>query len=59
MAVFASFFASVPKAAIHPGLFRRGDGCLDLSTIHGPGFGYRVDEIARTLPAPAFSQGPS
>ena len=44
--------ASLPEAAIHPGLYRRSQGLLDLSTIHGPGFGYRVAEISRTLPAP-------
>jgi L-alanine-DL-glutamate epimerase-like enolase superfamily enzyme len=44
--------ASRPEAAIHPGLFRRREGCLDLSTIQGPGFGYRVGEIERTLPPP-------
>ena len=43
--------ASLPEAAVHPGLFRRRDGCLELSTIHGPGFGYRIDEIERNLPA--------
>ena len=40
--------ASLPEAAVHPGLFRRRKGRLDLSTIHGPGFGYRLDEIERT-----------
>jgi L-alanine-DL-glutamate epimerase-like enolase superfamily enzyme len=49
--------ASLPEAAIHPGLFRRRAGRLDLSSVKGPGFGYRVDEIERTLPPPAFSQG--
>jgi L-alanine-DL-glutamate epimerase-like enolase superfamily enzyme len=44
--------ASRPEAAVHPGLFCRSDGLLDLSTIQGPGFGYRVAEIERTLPAP-------
>jgi L-alanine-DL-glutamate epimerase-like enolase superfamily enzyme len=43
--------ASAPEAAVHPGLYRRRDGQLDLSTLHGPGFGYRVAEIDRTLPA--------
>jgi L-alanine-DL-glutamate epimerase-like enolase superfamily enzyme len=43
--------ASAPEAAIHPGLYRRHDGQIDLSTIAGPGFGYRVDEISRALPA--------
>jgi L-alanine-DL-glutamate epimerase-like enolase superfamily enzyme len=45
--------ASRPEAAVHPGLYRRRQGRLDLSTIRGPGFGYRVDAIARELPAPA------
>ena len=44
--------ASRPEEAIHPGLFRRRDGALDLSTIGGPGFGYRVDEIDRQLGEP-------
>jgi L-alanine-DL-glutamate epimerase-like enolase superfamily enzyme len=41
--------ASAPEAAIHPGLYRRRQGELDLSTLDGPGFGYRIDEISRTL----------
>ncbi|GIW88503.1 MAG: hypothetical protein KatS3mg108_2827 [Isosphaeraceae bacterium] len=45
--------ASTPEAAVHPGLYRRRHGQLDLSTIHGPGFGYRLPEIQRTLPPPA------
>ncbi|QEH33770.1 hypothetical protein OJF2_22990 [Aquisphaera giovannonii] len=45
--------ASLPEAAVHPGLYTRRDGRIDLSTIRGPGFGYRQDEIARTLPEPA------
>jgi L-alanine-DL-glutamate epimerase-like enolase superfamily enzyme len=44
--------ASRPEAAIHPGLYRRRHGLLDLSSIQGPGFGYRVGEIARQLPEP-------
>ncbi len=47
--------ASLPEAAVHGGLYRRRNGCLDLSTVHGPGFGYRIDEIKRELPSPAFS----
>jgi L-alanine-DL-glutamate epimerase-like enolase superfamily enzyme len=50
--------ASLPEETVHPGLFRRRDGKLDLSSVQGPGFGYRVDEIERDLPAPAFSKGP-
>ena len=48
--------ASRPEAAVHPGLYRRRDGTLDLSTISGPGFGYRVDAIRRELPEPAASR---
>jgi hypothetical protein len=47
--------ASAPEARVHPGLYTRRNGALDLSTINGPGFGYRVDEIARPLPEPIFS----
>jgi len=33
--------ASLPEQRVHPGLFRRRDGVVDLSTVAGPGFGYR------------------
>jgi len=49
--------ASNPEAAVHPGLYRRHDGAVDLSTIHGPGFGYRLDEIERELPEAAVAAG--
>ena len=42
--------ASAPEAEVHPGLYRRERGRLDLSTVTGPGFGYRLDEIDRRLP---------
>jgi L-alanine-DL-glutamate epimerase-like enolase superfamily enzyme len=45
--------ASLPEEAVHPGLYRRRGGHVDLSTIRGPGFGYRVDEIDRKLPPAA------
>jgi hypothetical protein len=45
--------ASAPEAVVHPGLYRRVRGQVDLSTLHGPGFGYGVERIMRTLPAPA------
>jgi len=45
--------ASLPEAAVHPGLYTRTDGCVDLSTLGGAGFGYRLDQIRRQLPAPA------
>ncbi len=44
--------ASRPETTVHPGLYRRRDGQVDLSTIRGSGFGYRLDEIERTLPEP-------
>ena len=48
--------ASAPEAAVHPGLYRRRGGCVDLSSIQGPGFGYRLAEIQRTLPAPVTKE---
>ncbi len=47
--------ASAAEAVVHPGLYRRRDGKVDLSSIHGPGFGYRLNEIRRDLPKPAAS----
>lgn len=45
--------ASLPEAAVHPGLYTRRGGRLDGSTLLGqPGFGYREDQIVRDLPAP-------
>ena len=40
--------------AVHPGLYRRRHGNVDLSTLTGPGFGYRVEEIGRELGAPVL-----
>ncbi|MHC4516950.1 MAG: enolase C-terminal domain-like protein [Planctomycetota bacterium] len=47
--------ASAAEEVIHPGLYRRHSGQVDLSTLKGPGFGYRVDEIVRDLPEKAAS----
>ena len=44
--------ASLPEAAVHPGLYERRTGRVDLSTIEGPGFGYCLDRIERKLPEP-------
>ena len=49
--------ASRPEEAVHPGLFRRRNGELSLDSIHGPGFGMRVAEIARKLPDPICRYG--
>ena len=49
--------ASLPEARVHPGVFARREGVMDLSTLTGSGFGYRVDEIARVLPSPAAEWG--
>ncbi|MEM1293949.1 MAG: mandelate racemase/muconate lactonizing enzyme family protein [Verrucomicrobiota bacterium] len=43
--------ASLPEKVVHPGLYQRRNGILDLSTLGGSGFGYRLGEIERELPA--------
>ena len=45
--------ASLAEARIHPGLYGRRQGMVDVTSINGPGFGYRLAEIERTLPPPA------
>ena len=45
--------ASAAEAVVHPGLYQRRNGVVELSSIRGPGFGYRLDEINRELPAVA------
>jgi L-alanine-DL-glutamate epimerase-like enolase superfamily enzyme len=45
--------ASAAEAEFHPGLFKRVDGQIDLSSIRGAGFGYNGAENARKLPRPA------
>jgi len=44
--------ASEPEEQVHPGLYRRRGGRIELSSIHGPGFGYRLEQIHRVLPEP-------
>ena len=41
--------ASATEARIHPGLYRRHAGMLDLASLSGPGFGYRLEEFALRL----------
>ncbi len=44
--------ASDIESEVHPGIYQRRNGSVNLSTIQGPGFGYRIDEMNRSLPAP-------
>ncbi|MFA7691856.1 MAG: mandelate racemase/muconate lactonizing enzyme family protein [Candidatus Hydrogenedentes bacterium] len=43
--------ASLPEAVVHPGIYTRRRGHLDLSSIRGPGFGYDLEKIKRSLVA--------
>jgi len=49
--------ASRAEEAVHPGLYRRRNGTVDLSSLDGPGFGYRLAEVKRELPEPAVEFG--
>ena len=49
--------ASLLEASVHPGIYKRENGVLDLTTVTGAGFGYEVDRIGRTLPEPAATFG--
>jgi L-alanine-DL-glutamate epimerase-like enolase superfamily enzyme len=49
--------ASDLEAKVHPGLYQRREGVVDLCSIRGPGFGYRLEEISRALPDPAAAFG--
>ena len=49
--------ASTYEARVHPGLYERRNGHVDLSTIQGAGFGYRLFAINRPLPNPVFVAG--
>ena len=42
--------ASDIEARVHPGIYRRVNGTVDLSSLTGPGFGYAIDRIGRHLP---------
>ncbi|MDG1893248.1 MAG: enolase C-terminal domain-like protein, partial [Verrucomicrobiota bacterium] len=46
--------ASSPERKIHPGLYERRQGIVDLSSLKGPGFGYCLESIERSLPEPAL-----
>ncbi len=42
--------ASIPEEKVHPGVYKRRNGIVDLSTIQGAGFGYCIKKIERVLP---------
>lgn len=46
--------ASLAEERIHPGLYRRRDGLVDLGSLRGHGFGYRINEMNRQLPTAAL-----
>jgi L-alanine-DL-glutamate epimerase-like enolase superfamily enzyme len=49
--------ASSYEARVHSGLYTRRDGQLNLSSLRGAGFGYRLDKINRPLPPPESQCG--
>ena len=49
--------ASNAEAAVHPGIYQRRNGTVDLSSLGGPGFGYQLARIHRQLPEPAVTAG--
>lgn len=49
--------ASAAEAVVHPGIYQRRSGQLDLDSLQGTGFGYRIDEIKRALPDPVGGWG--
>ena len=48
--------ASAAEAAVHPGVYQRRDGRVDLTSVKGPGFGYGLSNIQRDLPAAVVSE---
>jgi len=49
--------ASDCEARVHPGAYQRRNGEVDLSSVAGPGLGYRLEEMPRTLPPCAAQWG--
>jgi hypothetical protein len=47
--------ASLAEAKVHPGLYQRRNGRVDLTTLQGAGFGYDVERIHRPLPSAAVA----
>jgi L-alanine-DL-glutamate epimerase-like enolase superfamily enzyme len=42
--------ASIIEAQVHPGAYTRQNGMIRIDTLKGPGFGYQLERIHRTLP---------
>lgn len=49
--------ASLPEQNVHPGIFQRRQGIVDLSTLQGSGFAYQLENIQRELPQPTAAFG--
>lgn len=49
--------ASEAEATVHPGLYRRHAGEVNLASLQGAGFGYRLNEMTRELPCPVATSG--
>ncbi len=42
--------ASLPESLIHPGLYLRRNGTIDICSLGKTGFGYKISEVNRVLP---------
>ena len=49
--------ASMAEAKVHPGIYARVNGQIDLATLSGAGFGYNGAEDSRQLPPAVASVG--
>lgn len=49
--------ASRAESRVHPALYQRRGGIVDLTSVSGPGLGYRLEEMTRSLPPSALQCG--
>jgi L-alanine-DL-glutamate epimerase-like enolase superfamily enzyme len=49
--------ASTPEAVVHPQAYVRRDGEVGIESIRGPGFGYQLEKMGRSLPPPVLECG--
>jgi hypothetical protein len=47
--------ASRPEMSVHPGIYQRRGGEVDLMSLTGNGFSYFEDQVNRELPTPESS----